>query len=62
MTVEEKIDLQNQYCKDNGVPRFSPGDGRCFGCGNQIYDGIEGEVAAKELITGCPYCKRSFVG
>ena len=62
--VHEAIRQQRDYCKRHDVPLFAPGDGVCFKCHNQIYAGpaaIPPEIAATTLVTGCPYCLRSFV-
>ena len=60
-TIEEKIDAQAKYCEENDVPHFAPYTGRCWACGRQIYNKISYERAANRLITGCPYCHRSYV-
>ena len=68
--VEKSIEAQNKYCKDNSVILFAPYDGECFCCGRQIYeprklgDEIRGytiKEASETLITGCPFCHRSYV-
>lgn len=59
----KQAELQFEYCKKNKLPFFIPSDGCCF-CGANIFAGdraISDEVAASRLITGCQYCKRSFV-
>lgn len=70
----EAIKAQERFCEENNVPRFAPYDGFCNTCGRDIYEtrneyafngekiewGISVEKASTELITGCPYCKRSF--
>lgn len=44
-------------------PLFAPSDGVCWKCNKQIYSegGISVEKASSELVTGCPFCHRSFV-
>ena len=57
-------DAQRQYCRANSVPMFAPTTGFCPNCGRNIYDGPYGYTEAKAgstLITGCPYCHRSYV-
>ena len=65
MTEETKkcAEAQKLYCNRNGYPRFAPYDGRCWGCGKNIYEGNRGyslEKASNDLITGCPYCATSY--
>lgn len=55
---------QQFYCTLKGSPQFAPYDGQCPTCGFQIYDppnGYSVEYASTHMITGCPYCRRSFV-
>lgn len=61
--VEEAIAAQEKYCKEHGDPLFAPSDGRCYKCWQQIYgpNGWSVEKAGSCLITGCPYCRRSYV-
>jgi len=63
---------QSKYCVDNQLPHFAPYSGFCYNCAQQIYgkgrrrmggeieDGISVETAGTEIITGCPYCNRSY--
>lgn len=60
-TPEQKWKAQAKYVKDNDKPYFAPMAGRCYNCRGQIYDKISLEEASTTLITGCPYCKQSFV-
>jgi len=57
--MTDKIDTQKKFCKLNGLPNFA-GNGICFSCGKNVFEKITIEEAGKELITGCPHCKRSF--
>jgi len=62
--VQEAIWQQKEYCKRNNLPYFAPANGICFKCHNQIYAGpaaITPEEAGTTLVTGCPYCRRSYV-
>ena len=59
--IEAAIKAQDEYCESHGVPHFAPYDGRCFGCGMQIYKMIKKETAANHLVTHCPFCNRTFV-
>lgn len=68
--VEKSIKSQDEYCKDNSVMLFAPYDGECFYCGRQIYEardlgdeirGYTTKEASETLITGCPFCHRSYV-
>lgn len=60
--VKEKIKLQEEYQKRTHSPDFAPASGRCWSCGKQIYskNGISKEYAATRLVTGCPFCHRSY--
>ena len=53
---------QKKYCKEKEYPLFAPIDGVCWSCGKNIYcvNGISVEHASNNLITGCPFCHRSF--
>lgn len=68
--VRTAIEAQKKYCKDNHEPLFAPEDGFCYSCGKQIYSDIPtnwgtdwgyANRADKELITGCPHCRRSYI-
>lgn len=64
MALKERIDAQRKYCQANSLPMFAPGNGACPFCGRDIYSGPYGydeKRAGGTLITGCPYCHRSFV-
>jgi hypothetical protein len=58
---------QDKFCEARGWPNFAEAatgyHGRCPACGRCIYDknGYTVEMAAHELITGCPFCNKSFV-
>ena len=53
---------QDEYCEKNKLPHFAPQDGYCFYCGQNIYTegGYSVEEAEARLITGCPFCRRSY--
>ena len=58
-------EAQDRYCEEHHVPRFAPSkyaDYRCGGCYKNIYrdGGISVEEAGRRLVTGCPFCHRSF--
>jgi predicted nucleic acid-binding Zn-ribbon protein len=59
-TIAEKIKAQAAYHRRTGNPAFAPSDGICWACHRQIYDRISLETASTELITGCPFCNRSY--
>jgi hypothetical protein len=60
--TKEKIDLQRDYCKrKTGGEFYAPSDGVSWCCRRNIWDKISKEQASTELITGCPYCNRTFV-
>jgi hypothetical protein len=58
-TAEEKHQAQLAYCRAKGFPHFAPTN-RCWNCGRNIYDRITLDRAKSDLITGCPYCCRSY--
>ena len=60
MNNQEKITAQKEYTDKNNLPLFAPRNGKCWCCGNNIYDKISLEKASNDLITGCPFCFRSF--
>lgn len=66
---------QIEYCKRTGAPHFAPQDGYCWKCGRDIYApetrkndytgkefqiGISVKEASESLVTGCPFCHRSY--
>lgn len=54
--------LQKEYCIANNIPEFAPHNGVCSGCNLYIYvDERVKAVAATQLVTGCPFCHKSFV-
>ena len=70
--VEKAIQSQEQFCVKNDYPRFAPENGICWSCHQNIYSekgrtrygkethGISVEGAGNHLITGCPFCSRSY--
>ena len=60
MENKDKIQAQQNYCKETGNPRFAPADGICWTCKKDIFEKISLEKAGSELITGCPFCHRSY--
>lgn len=56
---EIKAELQKRYCKKRGIPNFA-GDGRCYGCGRNVFDGYTDEECANDLVTGCRFCHTSM--
>jgi hypothetical protein len=67
--VQESIAAQRKFCEQEGYPHFAPRSGVCYRCRRNIYElsnhrgfetGIDVESAAKELVTGCPHCNRSY--
>ena len=63
-STDEAIKAQEEYCEQRKVPHFAPYSGRCYSCGKDIYSAPYGytvEYAKNRLITGCPYCRASYV-
>jgi hypothetical protein len=70
--ISRATKAQEKYCAEKGYPHFAPQSGKCFSCGQNIYsekgrtrsrkewNGISVERASKELITGCPFCNRTY--
>lgn len=55
------MQLQKAYCETHKVPEFAPTNtGNCYSCGVDITIYITEEQASTQLITGCPYCNRSY--
>lgn len=59
LNSHQKYELQKEYCKINKEPLFSLR--LCYFCQKDIYEHITEEKAKSTLITGCPFCNRSFV-
>ncbi len=60
-TVQDKIKAQKEYCERTKTPFFAPTNGICWRCGRQIFTEINLERAGNSLVTGCPFCHRSYV-
>lgn len=70
--IKEAIKAQDWYCRTKILPHFAPDDGVCWDCRQNIYsekgktrcgketNGITVESAAGHLITGCPFCNRTY--
>lgn len=70
--IPEAIKAQKQFCDKNEYPCFAPGNGIYWSCHQNIYSengrtrygkkthGISVESAGNYLITGCPFCSRSY--
>lgn len=52
---------QVEYCERTNTPHFAP-SGKCWNCCRNIFleGGISVEEASGCLITGCPFCHRSY--
>ena len=62
--TQKAIKAQEDYCKNKNLPFFAPYNGRCYSCGQDIFEepyGYTVEYAGSKLITGCPHCMVSFV-
>ena len=58
--IKKKLEAQARLQKEKDWPDFAPKNGICFNCRSQIYEAISLEKASTKLITGCPYCNRSY--
>lgn len=56
---QAKIQAQEEYCTKHHLPNFV-GNGRCYGCGINVFDYVPLKEAESGLITGCPRCHKSF--
>jgi len=54
-------EAQTKYCKGKNYPHFAPSQ-FCYACRRDIYSegGYSVEEAGESLITGCPFCMRSY--
>lgn len=61
--IKKCVEVQKNLCKQRGTICFIDSDGVCFHCHRNIFDegGLDIVKAGKDIITGCPYCKTSFV-
>ena len=59
--INKAVEAQKKFREENELPNFA-GNGVCFRCGRNVYDegGYSVEYASERLVTGCPYCYRSF--
>ena len=57
-TSQEKFEAQQRFCKEYELPMFA--DKKCYSCGRDIWERISYEKASTSLITGCPFCCRSY--
>lgn len=63
MTDNQKLgaERQEQYANEKKLPLFAPSDGQCYSCRRNIYDDERTLAeAGHTLITGCPFCCRSY--
>lgn len=58
---EEKFLAQEKFCHLRETPIFLPADYACPYCKKNILDLLSEKECAEKLITGCPWCSRSFV-
>lgn len=60
--IEMACKAQDRYCEEHDAPHFAPHLGVCWSCGRNIYseNGYSVEEAGQKLITGCPFCRRSY--
>lgn len=58
--IKAKIKAQTDLQNAKVYPDFAPSDGVCWHCKNQIYEKISLNSASKVLITGCPFCGKSY--
>jgi len=58
-TREELLKIQKALCKEKLSPMFMPGNGICWRCHKDITT-VLAERMKQEVITGCPFCCRSY--
>lgn len=56
-----KAIAQGKYCKANNLPYFAPVRENCSNCHRNVFAGYTMEQCKTTLITGCPFCHKSFV-
>lgn len=56
---EELVKAQEEHANKTNAPLFMPMKGFCWECSGDIAI-AKGESMRTELITGCPYCCRSY--
>jgi hypothetical protein len=55
-------EVQKQFCEKTNNSLFMPINGVCWKCHKYIFDDKETtEKAHCEVITGCPFCNKSFL-
>jgi ERCC4-type nuclease len=54
--VRAALERQRALCAGSGMPLFVPADGRCPSCRRQVFEREDG----RRLVTGCPFCQRSY--
>lgn len=61
ISIQTKRFAQAIYCNEHKLINFA-GDGICPSCHRNCYDddGYSLEYCSNDLITGCPFCKRSW--
>lgn len=55
--VLKSREAQEKYCKENGLPHFAPGSGRCWNCNLNIFEPrkvihAQGTEYEREFTTG----------
>lgn len=56
---DKAIKAQREVCARDKCPHFAPDSGICWSCHRQIYDPNGGHDGTS-LVTGCPWCMRSY--
>lgn len=59
--IKRKIEAQEKFCGGINSPFYAPRNGICWRCGKQIFDMIDVTMAGSKIVSGCPYCHRSYV-
>lgn len=54
--IKKSIEAQKKLCQEKQYPHFAPQNGICWSCNRQIFE-IETGLS---LVTGCPFCHRSY--
>ena len=58
--LKKKIEAQKEFCERTEAPFFAPYDGICWACHHQVFDRLTEDQCKNSLITGCPWCNRSY--
>lgn len=61
-SMRPEVLAQWLYCSAKDAPMFLPKDGRCWYCYADVFGkgGYTMQDAKSRVLTGCPYCRKSW--